>query len=82
MDANASSTADGSAGGGELLPPSSGEGALPAHLLKGYHNILWCSRRCVPTSRREPPIHCSGGVGILRGKLLILKTLLLSLQTF
>src|SRR5688572_30250616 len=27
-------------------------------------------------------IHCSGGVGILRGKLLVLQTLLLSLQTF
>ena len=27
-------------------------------------------------------MHCSGGVGILRGKLVVLKTLLLSLQTF
>src|SRR5919107_4015766 len=27
-------------------------------------------------------MHCSGGVGILRGKLLVLKTLLLGLQTF
>jgi hypothetical protein len=27
-------------------------------------------------------MHCSGGVAILRGKLLVLKTLLLSLQTF
>jgi hypothetical protein len=33
-------------------------------------------------SRRVPPIHCSGRVGILRGKFVVLQTLLLSLQTF
>jgi len=33
-------------------------------------------------SRSGSPIHCSGGVGILGGKLLILQTLLLGLQTF
>jgi hypothetical protein len=35
-----------------------------------------------PRAAEKPPIHCSGGIAILKGKLLVLKTLLLSLQTF
>jgi hypothetical protein len=38
-------SAGGGAGGGGSLRPSSGEGAVPAHLLKGCHNILWCSMK-------------------------------------
>jgi hypothetical protein len=59
-------------GGCRTRPPTQG---LSQHLC----DARW---RCVPTSRRKPPIHCSGGVGILRGKLFVLKTLLLGLQTF
>jgi hypothetical protein len=33
-------------------------------------------------SRRGPPIHCSRGAGILRGKLVVLQSALLGLQTF
>jgi len=36
---------------------------------------------CVSMSRRGPPIRCSRGVGPLRGKLVVLQTLLLGLQT-
>src|ERR671917_1636329 len=33
-------------------------------------------------SRRGPPMRCSRGAGILGGKLVVLQTLLLGLQTF
>src|SRR5215210_6840034 len=72
----------GGAGGSGLLSPSSGEGAVP-HPCKGPHNILWCSMKiCVFISSRGPPTHCSGGVDLLRGKLLVVQTVLLGLQTF
>src|SRR5215210_2501006 len=36
-------SAEGGAGGSGLLSPSSGEGGVPAHPLKGHHNTSWCS---------------------------------------